>query len=350
VKRWTLTTVVVAAALFAAGCGGSDDDSTSTSPSTGTGAATQAQSQEPIVIGAAVSESGLGAAFDQPAFAALKMFVDETNANGGVDGRQIKIITADTRSDLNQSRRAAEKVIREGADMVVAPCDYDLGSPAALAAQEAGIVSFSLCSGSPKWGTQGIGPLSYSPSVSAPAEGYTFADYAYSKKGWKTAVQLVDLSLSYNQEVCDGFDRRYTELGGKTLDKLTFPGGGKSASMDGQIAAIKKANPDVIMICTYPPGGPTAMRQIRAAGIDTPALSDTSMDGSYWLKTVPNLSNFYYGAFASIYGDDDRPAVNDFVKKYEEVTGDPPLSSYALNGYVLGQLYTEAVKRAGPGT
>jgi branched-chain amino acid transport system substrate-binding protein len=56
------------------------------------------------------------------------------------------------------------------------------------------------------------------------------------------------------------------------------------ASIDAQITRINglSAEPDVIMFCSYAPGGPSAIRQLRAAGIDQPIITGESMDGDYW--------------------------------------------------------------------
>ena len=41
-------------------------------------------------------------------------------------------------------------------------------------------------------------------------------------------------------------------------------------------------------MCSYPPGGAAAIKQIRAAGIDVPIQGPGSFDGTYWLKGIPN--------------------------------------------------------------
>jgi len=39
---------------------------------------------------------------------------------------------------------------------------------------------------------------------------------------------------------------------------------------------------DAIVFCSYLPGGSSAIRQIRAAGIDLPILASSTFDGTYW--------------------------------------------------------------------
>jgi hypothetical protein len=71
------------------------------------------------------------------------------------------VVNADTKTDRAEGAKAGLTVIDEGADMVVVSCDYDFGSPAALAAESAGpAVSFFLCAESIKAGIQGVGPNS----------------------------------------------------------------------------------------------------------------------------------------------------------------------------------------------
>ena len=46
---------------------------------------------------------------------------------------------------------------------------------------------------------------------------------------------------------------------------------------------------------------------MRAAGIDAAILTGESLDGDYWIGTVPDLCNFYVVNYGSKYGDDPEP-------------------------------------------
>ena len=50
---------------------------------------------------------------------------------GGIDGKPVKIVYADTKSDPAQGANAAIQVLEQGADMLVVSCDFDMGAPAA---------------------------------------------------------------------------------------------------------------------------------------------------------------------------------------------------------------------------
>lgn len=327
-RHWTTTAL---AALFAASAlnAASADD-------------------EEIVIGFATAVSGFMEAYDKPAQDAAMIRIQEINDAGGLLGKQIKVVVVDTKSDRAEGARAGAQVIDEGADLVVVSCDYDFGAPAALVAESAGKVSFFICAESIKAGIQGVGPHSFSASVLAAVQGATMAEWAYEKRGARKFYRLLDTWTEYNKGICDGFDWKLPQLeGAELVGSDTFVN--DDASIAAQITRIRglAEEPDAIILCSMMPGIVSAIRQIRAAGIETPLLNGSGADGSYWLDAVPNLSNFFVPVQGSIYGDDPNPAVNAFNKKYEEMTGAPPASQYTYPGYVMVDLWAKAVERAG---
>ncbi len=304
--------------------------------------------QDDVVVGFAVSESGWQSAYAAPATNAAMLAIDDINAKGGVLGRKIKPLVVDAKSDRVESAKAGNEVLGAGAELVVVDCDYDFGAPAALAAKAANKVAFFLCAESVLAGIQGVGKNAFSASVLAPVQGATVAEWGVRDKGWKSAYILLDTTIEYNKGVCYGFDWMWREkLGLKLLGHDVFQNG--DTSIASQISRIKALSeqPDVIMMCSYVPGAASAIRQLRAAGITSAIGGGSAMSGSYWLDTVPNLSSHYIPEHASIYGDDPRPEVNEFNRRYKERFGEQPPSSYAYPGYLVIQMWALAAERAG---
>jgi len=303
---------------------------------------------ERIVVGFATAETGFMQAYDKPAQDAAMIRIGEINAAGGLLGKQIEVENADTKTDRAEGAKAGLTVIDGGADMVVVSCDYDFGSPAALAAEGAGLPSFFLCAESVKAGIQGVGPNSFSASVLAAVQGATMAEWAYNKKEARTFYRLLDTWTEYNKGICDGFDWMLPQLAdAKLVGEDTFLN--EDASIAAQITRIKALpeEPDAIMLCTMMPGAVSAIKQIRAAGINSMILNGSGVDGSYWLSAVPDLSNFFVPVQGSIYGDDPNPDVTAFNAKYKEVTGGDPSTQYVYPGYVMIDVWAKAVERAG---
>lgn len=300
-----------------------------------------------ITVGFAIAKSGWMEAYDSPAAAAAKIRIDEINANGGLLGQTVKWVEADTKTDRAQSAKAGLQVLDQGADMMVVSCDYDFGAPAALAAEAEGKNSFFLCAEDVKAGIQGVGPNSFSGSVLAAVQGATMAEWSTAKREAKTGYVLLDTTIEYNKGICTGFDWMFPNAGGEIVGRDTFKN--NDASIASQISRIKAlpAEPDVIMLCSYIPGAAAAVRQLRAAGINSLILNGSAVDGSYWLDAVPNLSGFVLPVQGSIYGDDPRAEVEGFNAAFEAATGARPSSQYAYPGYVLVDLWAKAVERAG---
>lgn len=301
-----------------------------------------------IVVGFATAESGFMQGYDKPAQDAAMIRIQEINEAGGLLGKQIEVVNADTKTDRAEGAKAGLSVIDAGADMVVVSCDYDFGAPAALAAESAGLVSFFLCAESIKAGIQGVGPNSFSASVLAAVQGATMAQWAYEKKGARSFYRLEDTWTEYNKGICDGFDWMMPKLAEATLvGEDSFLN--EDASIAAQITRIKALpeEPDAIMLCTMMPGGVSAIKQLRAAGITSMILNGSGMDGSYWMSAVPDLSNFFVPVQGSVFGDDPNPDVNAFNVKYKEVTGTDPATQYTYPGYVMIDVWAKAVERAG---
>jgi branched-chain amino acid transport system substrate-binding protein len=316
---------------------------------TGSGLASSASTEaDPIVIGAAVAKTGWLNSADGTALNAFMMYIDKVNAAGGINGRKLKIISADNQTDPAKAKTAAEQLISRGAQIILGSANFAIGGPAGIYAQSKNILNVSLGAGSPAWGVQGIGPQAYSLGEATYGEGWAMADFAH-KQGWTKAFVLDDTSLDYSAQICDGFQERWKQLGGATAGTAEFKN--SDASVATQVGQIGPSGAGFVALCTYAPGGVTAIRQIRSAGIQLPVVSDFGMTGTSWLTAVPNLSDFYTTSWGSVYGDDPSAAVNKFVKDYAARYGKSGLQNTAIFcGYVAAQDIVAAIKRAGGST
>ena len=337
-SRWVPMITVAGVVAVLAGCGASSVSSAASAPSS-------TASRAPIVIGAAAAYSGLMTAYDQPPLQALELEMKQVNASGGILGRKLELVSSDTRSDPGQGKAAAESVLAKGASLVLVSCDYDYGSSAAIAAEQAGVLTFTLCAQATQFGPQGIGPLAYSPEVAAQTEGSVMAEWAHSK-GWTRAFEMRNNNYAYTKDAADGFDWRWKQLGGAIVGTAILTDQPTIAAQISQLRSVSP-QPQFIRLSDDMPDAASVVRQIRAAGISLPILGTQNMDGSYWLKATPRLSSFYYPAVASVFGDDPDPAINQYVKEFTKAYGSPPSSSYVLPGAAILQLYQAAVQRAG---
>ncbi|MGW6216680.1 ABC transporter substrate-binding protein [Streptomyces sp. NPDC055109] len=325
-----LVAVLIGSSIAAAGC---ENNSSSTPEG----------NRRPIVIGTSNSLTGRFAPFEQDINSGMALAVADINAAGGADGRKIKLIHVDAKSDLNLSAAATLEVIEKGADVVVPVCDADLGGAGARAANEKGILAIT-CAGAPGIGRQAIGPLTFNTYQGSPTEATISAEWAYQRQGWRSAYLFCDQLVEYSKVLCKSFENRWKELGGKIVGSDTFLQ--SDLSVAAQVTRFKKAPPaDFVLLGSFPAGSP-ALREIRSS-YSGPLLLSGAYSGTFWLKATPELSNAWLPVIGSSYGDDPRSDMNRFFKKYKETTGGNALTdSYPILGYSLVQTIAVGVARA----
>lgn len=301
-------------------------------------------SKKPIQIGVVKGFTGFMSAFDKPVTDAIQFAVDDINADGGIDGRKLELIKVDMATQPQEAQRAATEAISKGADFIITSCDFDSGAPAALAAQAKNLVAFSDCAGSPQFGAQGIGPLAFTMGLLGPSEGAAWSQWAQ-ERNFKRAYLLEDTSLIYHKQTAAGFEQTWKKVGGQLAGKDTFAN--DDASVSAQVNRLRSTpNVDFIALPSRPPGGASVIKQIRAAGIDLPIITDQAFDGDTWKEAVPNLSNVYLSSYASLAGDDPDPKVNRFVERYAKKEGGvADGKSLIVTGYSVVQALEIAAKR-----
>lgn len=308
-----------------------------------------AQDKDPVLIGQALAYTGWMKTYDGEPARGMEIGVEDVNAAGGVlGGRPLELVQCDTKTDRAQGAKCGAEIVQSGAKLAAFSCDYDMGGPAALQYAQAGIVGVSVCGSDPKIGVQGIGPTIFTMSTAANAQGYVLAEWGYNQRDWRNAFSLLDNTIEYDKSLCVGFEERWESLGGTIVGKDVFKN--DDPSIASQITTIKSLPepPDVIMICSYIPGGATALRQIRAAGIDAPVLTSESFAGQFWMESVPGLANYYHGTHGNIWSPEAFTSEEqEFLDKYQAKYGEWPASSHVYLGYSMIQAFVEALEKAG---
>jgi branched-chain amino acid transport system substrate-binding protein len=329
---------VLLAALSLAACGSSSGGSSSGASATSAGGSEGASLPPgPIKIGMAIAQSGFVAPYDEGPSKGAEMAVDEINAEGGVLGHPLKLIYGDTKSERSQGTSTALELMSQGAQVMIVTCDFDYGSPAAIAATGKGEVAISPCAGSSNFDVPTLGPLAYSLGTTATSDGENGAQFAASQ-GWHKGFVWEDSSISYTQELCSSFESSFGEKPGSSIvGSSTIQQ--EDNSFQVPIDQLRKSGAEFL-------GAATALRSLRAAGLEIPVLAGASMDGTYWLEAVPKLSNFYFNTYGLMGGNDPRPSVNKFFAEYKQRFGELPATSYALTGRATIEILAKAIEKA----
>jgi len=168
-------------------------------------------------------------------------------------------------------------------------------------------------------------------------------------RGWKKAVIVKDNLLAYFQNVADLFKARYTELGGTVVQEEGFSS--FSNTIQNAISKVGPTKADVIAFPTAFDGLAPFVGGLRALGNNTPIINSWGGDGNYWWPQNPQVQNYYYVTYGSIYGDDPKAGVNRLVKQVTAANkGQLPATGSFIPGADLVDALVEAITRAGGST
>ncbi len=318
--------------VLLAGCGSSGESTTSSSSGL----------PKTIVLGAAIAKSGYLAPFDA-SVSAVEQLVDEINAKGGIDGSKLKVIQTDNRSDPQQAPIAAQQAIEKGANVLLLSSESLTAAAAAPVAEENDALNFSLSANEPGYGPPTTGRLSFSAYPSVLSEASADATFLH-EKGIKHPFLFRDTAIIYGKAYCAGFQQSWEHLGGSISGSVDFKN--EDESVASQVSQLKKSNADAVVMCSYPPGGAAAVKQVRDAGVEVPIMGTGSFDGTYWLKGISNTKDIYLALNGSSYDPPNETAAK-LYKKLEKAGVNTDVSSVLLSAYAAGQLITDAIKETG---
>ena len=344
----TAGTAVLAAGVVACGSGGND------SSSSGSG---DDGEKGPILIGISAAKTGALSPYDLQPGKAFQLRVEEINKEGGVlDGRKLEVKWLDTKSDKTLSASNATQLLGEGAVAILTTCDFDFGSPAAFQAQAKNVPGISLCASVAEerdardhrqvrlLDGHGLRHRGRRPRPSGSAR---------TTRTGSAPTCCKDTSLEYSKATADYFVARFKELGGDDLGRGHLRRRREHRRRRAGPAPEVKVvpAPTSIYIGSWNPGGSTAARQIRNAGIDLPIIGDQSTDGQLTQQVAGKISDYYSLPLGCmpLYCTGEGPnqgAVQKFADDFKAKYGEDLLSSYPINGYDLGTVLKQAIETA----
>jgi branched-chain amino acid transport system substrate-binding protein len=337
--------VIVVSALLAsfalASCGGGDDDGEA------------ADEGGPIVVGITTAQSGALEPYDRQGSQMLQMRLEEINEEGGVlDGRQFEVEVLDTESDRPRTGTNARQLVDEGADIIIATCDFDFAFPALEVAREEGVLGMALCASAPVVADPAVvGETGGSMGQGADAEGVAMADYLKEENpDWQSAYIFTDTFLQYNQQTANYFRGQWEALGGDICGEDEFVGD-EALRVAPLITRLQSVvdDCDVVYVGSIVPAGAQVLRAAREAGIDTPFATNVAVNGATVTEVAGNVSDFYTLSHRCLpsYCEGAEDHVVDLNERYRERWGEPMDESYSIVPYDLGTAIAEAIEAAG---
>lgn len=295
-----------------------------------------------IVVGYYGDLSGRTSNFGQSTKNGVEMAADEINKAGGINGRQIQILSEDDEGRPEKAATVVTKLIDQ--DRVIALLG-EVASGNTLAAapksQAAKVPMISPSSTNPAV-TQ-VGDYIFRVCFIDPFQGEVMAKFAANTLKAKRAAIMLDFNSPYSRGLTDFFESSFTKLGGQILNKQSYTQGDRDYK--GQLTAIRATNPDVIYVPGYYGEVGVIAKQAKQLDIKAPLLGGDGWDATQlWDLGGDSLNGDFISNHYSV--DDPSPAIRKFVADYKARHGKVPDALAAL-GYDAMRVLGEAIKQAG---
>ena len=222
-----------------------------------------AQDKAPIVVGAAIAQTGPGSSLGDGEVKAINMFVEEINAQGGIAGHPLKVTILDTGTDPQKAVLNTRKFITESKAAAILCCTTTPESMAIIdTVQRAKVPNVSVAS---------------AVTVVEPVQERHWIFKTPPTDTTMIGVEVKDMQrLGVKSVGYLGFD---TSLGKVGLDELkkAVPGAGitiadaeqfapTDTNVSAQATKLMGANPDAIFINGNPPGANLAQKAVQQVG------------------------------------------------------------------------------------
>lgn len=274
-----------------------------------------------IVIGSILDTSGGMAAAGLATVWGADYAVKQINANGGINGKELKIIHYDVKGDPNEAINAYNRLVdQDGAVAVVGPGLSNIGIAVAPIAEEkkvpiVGHFMDERCTTNEQTGEKWNYMFLAEPSCNQQAE--AIASYAVEKLPIETVGILYDSSNAYSVTHAEPFAAYCEANGVKVVASESF---GKDAKdYKAQLSKIIAQNPDAIFVPAYVQQNALAYVQIRQLGYtgivlgnntyNTPfdtLVEGTAVENLYFLFNVD-----YSSEYTKFLGDAYRAEKNE---------------------------------------
>ncbi|MHA6643575.1 ABC transporter substrate-binding protein [Mesorhizobium sp. A623] len=301
-----------------------------------------------IIIGGAMSLTGVQAPLDTPALKGAEVAVKYLNDNGGILGKQVELINIDGKSDPVTVGNVAVELIDKGAQLIMAPCDFDFGGPASREAQSAGIVGISTCASDPLYSSWSLGDKQFTLSMWNTTMGAVAADFALKEKGWKTAYVVTDQFIAYTKSLSKYFVAQFKADGGEILLEDTYTNGDNNFSA--QIARLQALGkkPDVIFLSSYGQDIGAIIRALREVGYDAPVMGGDAYDDPAMHEALgEKFGNNVFFVTHTWMGPEAHPDMPKFIELYTKLHGEAPDTSFVSTGWDTIMMMAQAITAAG---
>lgn len=280
-----------------------------------------AQTKEPIRIGFSMAMTGGLAANGKSALLAQKIWEEDVNAKGGLLGRPVKLVYYDDQSNPSTVPGIYTKLLDvDKVDLVIGPYATAIIAPAMPIVMQKKKMFIGLLGLAVNSEFDYPNYFAMIPSGPDPKPAFTkgFFDTALAQSPKPMTVAIVAADQEFSKNAADGA-RVNAEKGGlKIVYDKSYPP--STTDFGPIIRAIMATNPDLVVVCSYPPDSVGIVKAVNEANF-RPKMIGGAMVGlqatAFKTQLGPLLNGWVNYDFWLPVEKMKSAEVDDLMKKYQ---------------------------------
>lgn len=294
-----------------------------------------------ILIGSYASVTGATASFGTYQLNGITMAVEEINAKGGINGKKIKLINYDNKSDNDETLAVVNRLITQ--DKVLALLGEATSGRSKIGAQIAQqnkIPMLSTSATNPD--VTKVGNYIFRACFIDPFQGMVMAKFMTQNLKLKKAAILRDIKSDYSVGLADNFTEKLKAAGGEIVADVSYQEG--DIDFKSQLTSIKGKNPEVIFVPGYYNEVALIAKQVKELG-----MTQVMLGGDGWAS--PKLHELAKAAidgsyFSNHYSTESKdPKTVSFIKDYKAKYKETPDAMAAL-AYDATYMMAQAIEHS----
>lgn len=296
-----------------------------------------------ILIGSYSSNTGATATFGVFQLHGTEMAIEEINAKGGINGKKIKHINYDNKSDNDETLAVVNRLISQ--DKVLAILGEATSGRSKIGAQVAQQNKIPmLTSSATNAEVTKIGNYIFRACFIDPFQGTVMAKFMTENLKLKKAAILRDIKNDYSVGLSDVFAEKLKAAGGNIAIDISYQEG--DIDFKSQLTAIKAKNVEAIFVPGYYNEVALIAKQARELGMKQPLLGGDGWSSPKLFEIARDAINGNY--FSNHYTTESTdPKTQEFVKAFKAKYNEDADVMAAL-AYDAVYLMAEAIKNANP--
>ncbi|HPX25615.1 MAG TPA: ABC transporter substrate-binding protein [Treponemataceae bacterium] len=293
-----------------------------------------------IKIGGIFPLSGPVAVYGIEAKNGIELAIEEINAAGGINGKNVVLISEDDEGNPEKTVNAFKKLTtKDKVTMIIGSLTSGCTAAITTLAQNQKVVL--IAPAATMESITDAGNFVFRACFIDPFQGTVGGKFSAETLKAKNAAVLYDIANDYSIGLYENFKKAFVSAGGTMAAEESYAT--NDMDFNAQITKIKNANPDVVYLPDYYATVALIAKQLRAQGVKA---SIVGADG--WGGIVDNageeiLNGFYSDHYAA---DSSDQKVVSFVNAYKAKYNSTPVSFAAL-GYDSMYIFKDAIIKAG---